>query len=260
MSELIENQDIARAAGTAALPVVQQIGPSDPGQLIQLAIQKDFDVERLREVMTLEREWRADKAKAEYSAAMVKFGSMKKTIQHNKTGKTAGGASFSYSDFPAIAKAVTPLMTDCGLSFSHRFDPPVMTEAGKVAYITVYCRVTHALGHFEEIHFPAMPDMRLDGKVSPSQLIQLAITYAKRQTLCMALGLSTAEDATDDDSVRHYSQRITKEQVANLVALGEEVKANMAQFLKFLKVDSLDDLPASEYEKAVKALEGKRKQ
>lgn len=201
MNEVIENQNIVRAAGTSALPSVQQAGQSDPGQLIQLAIQKDFDVERLRELMTLEREWRADKAKAEYAAAMVKFGSLKKTIQHNKTGKTAGGASFSYSDFPTIAKAVTPLMTDCGLSFSHRFDPPVMSESGKVAYITVYCRVTHASGHFEEIHFPAMPDMRLDGKVSPSQLIQLAITYAKRQTLCMALGLSTAEDASDDDAV-----------------------------------------------------------
>lgn len=201
MNEVIENQNIVRAAGTSALPSVQQAGQSDPGQLIQLAIQKDFDVERLRELMTLEREWREDKAKAEYAAAMVKFGSMKKTIQHNKTGKTAGGASFSYSDFPTIAKSVTPLMTDCGLSFSHRFDPPVMNEAGNVAYITVYCRVTHSSGHFEEIHFPAMPDMRLDGKVSPSQLIQLAITYAKRQTLCMALGLSTAEDATDDDGV-----------------------------------------------------------
>lgn len=232
MSEVIENTNIVRAAGNTALPVVQQIGPSDPGQLIQLAIQKDFDVERLREVMTLEREWRADKAKSEYSAAMVKFGSMKKTIQHNKTGKTAGGASFSYSDFPAIAKAVTPLMTDCGLSFSHRFDPPVMTEAGKVAYITVYCRVTHALGHFEEIHFPAMPDMRLDGKVSPSQLIQLAITYAKRQTLCMALGLSTAEDASDDDAVTPA----TDDSIENGLASAKSVD-DLRKFFNALKPD-----------------------
>ena len=186
---------------TTAAPGSVAVQTESPAHLIQLAIQKDFDVDRLREIMTLEREWRADKAKAEYAAAMVKFGALKKTIQHNRTGKTAGGTSFSYSDFPTIARSVTPLLTECGLSFSHRFDQPIMTEAGKVAYITVYCRVTHASGHFEETYFPAIPDMRLDGKVSPSQLIQLAITYAKRQTLCMALGLSTSEDDVDCDGV-----------------------------------------------------------
>lgn len=225
MSELITQENIVRSAGTSALPTVQV---ADTSQLIQLAIQKDFDVDRLREVMALEREWRADKAKAEYSMAMVKFGSMKKSIQHNRTGKTAGGASFSYSDFPSIVKAISPVMSECGLSFSHRHDSPVMGENGKVAYITVYCKVTHASGHSEEFHFPAIPDMRLDGKVSPSQLIQLAITYAKRQTLCMALGLSTSEDATDCDGVTPA----TDDSIENALTAAKSVDDLRAYFNK----------------------------
>lgn len=83
------------------------------------------------------------------------------------------------------------------------------------------------------------------------------VSYLERYTLKAITGLSEGGDDTDG---RPKKETISQEQVANLEALGEEVKANMAQFLKFLKVEKLEDLPASKYDNAVKALEGKRKQ
>ena len=186
--------------------------PVNPVNLLQVAIQNKVDSQQLKELMDLEREWRADKAKAAYSAAMAKFNQIKKVIPHNKRGKTAGNAPFSYADFGKLVEAVTPWMAECDLSFSHRQDKPVLTENGKIAYVMVYCKILHKDGHSEETDTMAIPDVRLDGKVSPSQLVQLAVTYAKRQTLSTALGLATSEDVTcDDDGVdpSAYQERST---------------------------------------------------
>ena len=231
---------------------------ADPIQLLARAVEKGVDVEQLRELMALEREWRADKAKAEYAAAMTKFGTLRQVVEHNRTGKTAGNATFSYTDFPTLVSAVTPWMSQCGLSFSHRHDAPVMKSDGGVAHILVYCRIMHSAGHSEEFMYPAVPDGRLDGKVSPSQLIQLAITYAKRQTLAEGLGIATAEDRDDDDAQKPVDL-ITEKQAADLTALMDECIKNKSAFLGWLKVEKISDLPASQYARAVAECEKKRK-
>ena len=89
-------------------------------------------------------------------------------------------------------------------------------------------------------------------------MLQLAITYAKRQTLAMGLGLATKEDHYDDDSSAP-PDLVSDEQIANLEALISEVGADKEQFLKFLKREALSDLPASKYENAVKRLQEKAK-
>lgn len=193
--------EIAEVSSGEIIEYEQDSGPVNPVSLLQVAIQNKVDSQQLKELMDLEREWRADKAKAAYSAAMAKFNQIKKLIPHNKKGKTAGNAPFSYADFGKLVNAVTPWLAECDLSFSHRQDKPVLTEEGKIAYVMVYCKVLHKDGHSEETDSMAIPDIRLDGKVSPSQLVQLAVTYAKRQTLSTALGLATSEDMQCDDGV-----------------------------------------------------------
>jgi len=51
----------------------------------------------------------------------------------------------------------------------------------------------------------------------------------------------------------------TEKQVADLMALMEEVRANRVKFLQYLKVEKLSDIPAKDYQKAVSALEAKRR-
>jgi hypothetical protein len=56
------------------------------------------------------------------------------------------------------------------------------------------------------------------------------------------------------------TERINDQQYDNLLSLAKEVSADMAKFCKYLKVAELDELPASLYAAAVKALEAKRGQ
>jgi len=216
--------------------------------------------EQLREFMALEREWRADKGKAAFNEAMAKFGGLKRNVAYNRTGTTAGNAKFGYADFPTMVAALTPWLEQCGLSFSHSQEPPAMGETG-VLWVNVTCTVKHRDGHSESNSFPAMPDERLKGKVSPSQLLQMAITYAKRQTLAMALGLATAEDADDDDSAPPV-ERITEAQVADLKAILDEITdrdgAKKAA-LAYAKASELHEIPADKFAQVVKGLEKRRK-
>lgn len=82
-----------------------------------------------------------------------------------------------------------------------------------------------------------------------------AISYAKKYAVLKLFEIETGED---DESRYQPVETISEEQVANIVALADEVKADMVKFRKFLKVDKLENLPVASYAAAVQALEAKR--
>ena len=193
-SPMPKNISQITAKPTERLPVDPASLPANPTQILALAVHNDVDVERMQALMTLEREYRADLAKAEFDQAAARFGALKKPIPHNRSGKTAGNAPFTYADYAQIEKHASPWAAECGLSWRHR-------QAMIEGQMYMVCILSHAAGHSEEAWFPVVQDDRLKGKVSPSQLLQLARTYAKRQTTTEVLGISTGDDHEDDDSV-----------------------------------------------------------
>lgn len=82
-----------------------------------------------------------------------------------------------------------------------------------------------------------------------------AISYAKKYAVLKLFEIETGED---EESRYQPPETINDEQVANIVALADEVKADMVKFRKFLKVDKLENLPVASYAAAVHALEAKR--
>ena len=257
-----EELTIAPLHAGQALPKYNSIVPVDnsPSGLLRLAVDRNLDTEKLRELMALEREYLADIAKAAFNSAMAKFVGLKKNIKYNRKGKAGkeGAVSYGYSDYPQMVQAVTPWMEQCGLSFTHLQESPVMGDKG-ILWVNVVCVIKHAGGHSESNSFPAMTDARLLGSVSPSQLLQMAVTYAKRQTLAMGLGLATSEDANDDDSSRVLVPIITEKQAADLHTMMEDFINNKKSFLAWLKVESLSELPASKYQMALDKCEAARK-
>jgi hypothetical protein len=84
-----------------------------------------------------------------------------------------------------------------------------------------------------------------------------ALTYARRQALVQVLGLTVTDDDTDGADAK-AADKLTDAQVADLYALADEVKANLPKFLKYMGVEALSDIPATDYPRAVSALEKKR--
>lgn len=113
--------------------------------------------------------------------------------------------------------------------------------------------------HFVNIDDPAdRVSVRIDahaqdnGDKAPGK----AVTYATKSALLKVLMLETGEN--DESRVEHL-RTITEDQLSELAALIIDTGADEAKFLAYLKVGSLEELPASSFSVAKAALEAKRK-
>lgn len=221
----------------------------NPLQLVQVAVEKGVDAEQLKMLMELQREWKADRARDEFVAAMSEFRAEALKISKDKQvrfEKNGGGVTeYKHATLANIVAIVAPALSKHGLS--HRWE--TKQDGG---LITVTCVITHKYGHSEHTSLSAAPDK--SGGKNDIQAVGSAVSYLQRYTFMAITGLAAADQDTDGRT----DEPITDEQVANLEALISEVGANKAAFLKTCKIEKLEDMPASKYKGAVERLEAKR--
>ena len=89
-----------------------------------------------------------------------------------------------------------------------------------------------------------------------------AVTYARRYALAAVVGVCPEDD--DGNAAAKFApadmnaDRITEKQEGDLIALADEVGADIGKFSQYLKVRRIADLPADRYQEAIRALEAKR--
>src|SRR5262245_63036667 len=94
--------------------------PTDltPMQMVQAAVSGGFDLDRIRALIDLEREWKADRAREALTAALIAFRS--EAIEIKKTRRVAfKDVRYSHAQLDEIVDAVTPMMSKHGLA--HRW-------------------------------------------------------------------------------------------------------------------------------------------
>ena len=72
--------------------------------------------------------------------------------------------------------------------------------------MSVTCRITHRMGHSEEVSMSAFKDD--SGKKNAIQQVASAITYLQRYTLLAATGLATHEQQDDDGAATGQGEDI----------------------------------------------------
>lgn len=225
-----------------------------PATLLAIAVQQGADLERLEKLMELQERWEANEARKAFVAAMNAFKANPPELFKNKHVKfetSKGVTEYDHATLDHISTVVGEALSKQGLS--HRWN----TEQLDGGTIRVTCVITHAMGHSESTALQAGSDQ--SGGKNNIQAIASTVTYLERYTLLAATGLAT-KGADDDGRKSEQAQTIDENQIANLEALIEEVKADKPAFLRYLKLSRLEDLPSSSYSAAVKALEAKRKQ
>ena len=226
-----------------------------PAQLVQVAVQRGDNLEYVRELMQLEREWKADRAREAYIRAMSAFKAepLKLTKdKHVQFTTSRGVTEYNHATLAQVVDAVVASLSRHGLS--HRWE--TQQEANK---ITVTCVITHELGHSERTTLFAAPDD--SGGKNSIQAIGSTVSYLQRYTLMAATGLAARDMDNDGRSAgKPPEDKITDEQLADLKSLMQEVGADEAAFLKVCKLDAFENMPASKYAGAVKKLEAKRAQ
>lgn len=83
-----------------------------------------------------------------------------------------------------------------------------------------------------------------------------AISYARRYALCSIWGI-VGDDDDDGNAAVDGAPLVDEKQVANLVALAEEVGADIPKFCGYMGVKKIPEILQSDYKKAVAALRAK---
>lgn len=228
---------------------------SEAAAIIQLieraALNPAVDVDKMERLFKLAADARGEEAERQYDEAM---NAAQEEMRPIATDLNNSQTKSKYASYAALDRVLRPIYTKHGfsLSFYQGDDAPD-------GHIRVACRVARA-GHKERPHL----DMPADGKgakggdvMTKTHAAGAAVTYGKRYLLGMIFNIAVGED---DDGNSAGVEYVTEDQVADLVALMDEVKADRTRFLNFLRIDSLSKLPARHFKEAVKSLEAKRRQ
>jgi hypothetical protein len=226
---------------------------SDAGSLMAIinraAATENFDVDKLEKLLAVKERWDANEARKAFTAAMAAFKANPPEIikdKHVAFQTSKGMTEYDHATLGSVCAAIVKGLSEHGIS--HRWD------VAQDQRIKVTCILTHEQGHSEQVSLTASADE--SGGKNSIQAIGSAVTYLQRYTLFAATGLA-AMDQDDDGKGTEPSQFITDKQALDLQAKAEEVGVNRENFLRFLKVSKLAELPASKYKAAIQALNDK---
>lgn len=159
-----------------------------------------------------------------------------------------------YASYLALDRAIRPIYTRHGFSLSYN-----TADGAPEGCVRVVCDVAKG-GYSKPYHV----DMPADGKgakggdvMTKTHAAGSAFTYGQRYLIKMIFNIAVGED--DDGNRAGAGPLISADQVADIQALLDEVKADKAKFLDWLNVASLQEIPVKHYAQAVKALNDKRR-
>lgn len=226
-----------------------------PMDMIDRALASNATPETLERLLALQERWEASQARKAYDEAMAAAKAEIPVISKNRTvdfTTAKGRTHYRHEDLAEIARTVNPILGKHGLSYRFR------TSSAANEPVSVTCIVSHRLGYFEENTLVGPRDD--SGNKNSLQQVGSTLTYLQRMTLKAALGLAAAED---DDGKRGGTEddagNITEQQAATIRALIEETGTDIQHFCELMKVESVPELAASQYDRVIKSLEAKKR-
>lgn len=246
-SEKAETVETTTLAAPATSPTIEMI--------IASAVEQKLPAAELKELLALEREMRADRAKQAFIRAMAEFQATCPPIPRNHKAEFAtrkGTMAYDYASLPDVVAVIDPILKPLGLYYRW---PSASEAAGK---LTVTCEISHVEGHSETSSY-VVPVESSSG-ASPQQKYGSAGTYCKRQVLIMALALGTV-DPDDDGCGDQPAETITDDQVRQIEGLldgindAKEYKRIHKSVLDYIERDRFADCPAAQFGRVMNKLE-----
>lgn len=231
--EIIEAENLP--VPLAPLPVVS------PLTMLDRAIERGVSPDILKGLMDLQERHERNHARRAFDAAMSAAKAEIPIVITNRVGHN----NKRYADFAAFAAAIDPILAKHGLSYRFR------TNQDECIHVT--CIIAHRDGHSEETSLAAGADVT--GNKNAIQAIGSTLTYLQRYSLRQALGLAASDD--DDGRAAGAGEAVTSEQENTLRLAIVETGADLPKFLRFFKIERLDELSAARFDDALKMLQRK---
>jgi hypothetical protein len=158
---------------------------------ISAAIEAKLPIETIKEFLVMRKELKADQAKEAFTEAMANFQKDCPVIAKTSPVKSkTGEVTYRFASIDSIILQVKDVLGKNKLAYKFREERN--KEEGTV---TVYCVVTHAMGHSEETPFTV--EIGTEAYMTDVQKFGARNTFAKRYAFCNAFGIVTGNEDTD---------------------------------------------------------------
>lgn len=200
---------------TKAVTTVEAPKAKEVDSFITLALEQKAPIETLEKLFALQKEVKAEHAKSAFVEAHAKFQGMCPVIEKTKRVMNKDGQTvrYVYAPLDAIVDQIKKPLAESGLAYT-------WTVENKDGAMTAHCKITHVMGHSETSSFTIPIDM--EGYMTAPQKYASAQTFAKRYSLCNALGISTGEEDTDATDVK--KEKTPKDDKAKIMFLLKRLK------------------------------------
>lgn len=223
-------------------------------------------IERLRELIQLQKDLQKENARLEFNAAMSRVQQKIVPVVKNKYNKQTESY---YADLNAICEMVTPIYSAEGFSVSYGTGaldpstPPVPPN---------FTRTIQTLAHhagFERVYYIDLPidNAGKDGKTNKTIMHGTKSSHSYARNILITMAFNIAQKGVDDDGnaaggrLREDEvERISEGQHGQLVDLLSEKNLSPKWLASTLRVDDLEELEADRFEVAVNTIAKQRAQ
>lgn len=210
-----------------------------PMDMLDRAVASGANIEVIEKLMALQERWDANNARKSFNDAIAAAKAEIKPIVRDKKGHNGK----RYVSFDAIARVVDPILSKHKLIY--RFRSEQVDNS-----INVTCVLSHG-NHHEETTLSGPADT--SGSKNAIQAIGSTLTYLQRYSLVQMLGLAAADD-DDAKQAAGGEDLLSAAQVLEMKQLIVDKGADLAKFLKWAKVEQVEDIGAAYFESCIEAI------
>jgi hypothetical protein len=244
------------ASPEVALVPVEQPGPVNLLSVIaQAALNPDVDVEKMRALLELKERIDANEAKKAFSLAMIEAQREMPRIARDADNPHTKS---KYARLETIDKAIKPIYAAKGFALSFSSEP-----GSDPNLVTVVCKCMHEAGHSEIYRLQGAVDSAgAKGASNKTQVqgVGSSISYLRRYLTVLIFGLTIADEDVDGNHPRMAISHDQANKIYDLLMACDLEGDKSRQFLKFMGVDRVEEIPETDFQKAMAALQAKLRQ
>lgn len=232
---------------------VAAIEPTSLMQVIsRAASDPSVDIEKMERLMAMHERMTARQAEVAFNTAMTACQKEIPAVLRNKVNEEKNAR---YADLEQLDKVARPIYTGHGFALSFgTADCPLAGHARQT------CLVSHTGGH-SRLYQADIPLDLTGPKGNPNktgvQGFGSTMSYGQRYMTKLIFNIALTNE--DNDGEGGGGETISEDQIANIRALLTELGKDEKKFLKWAKVDSLDQIVVGAYSETIKTLEAMRR-
>lgn len=236
---------------TSALPIPRSEANAVLHMIERAARDPAVDIDKLQQLMAMRERIEARQSEADFDKALT---AAQAGMGRVRTDSNNPQTRSRYASYGALDAAMRPVYTNNGFALSFN------TENPAPEIVRVICRVSHQNGHSRTYQI----DMPADGKgakggdvMTKTHATGSAVSYGMRYLLKMIFNIAVS-DRDDDGNSAGSGDKISMQQVQELIEICEAVEADKEAFCRYFKIEGIAELPAKDFQRAVAALNKKR--